>query len=89
MTIDKIEVLKWLGTILIIVGVTLNVLNNPELQEFIYPYNLYINTIGGTLLLYGALVQKDWPYVALNALVTSVYVGGVINVFYPLAQLFN
>lgn len=84
-----IEMMKWVGTLLVVLGVALNVLNNPELQEYVYPNNLYINLLGGFLLLAGALVQRDWQYVALNTIVSSTYVFGVINVFYPLTNLFS
>jgi len=80
-TINKI---KWWATALLLVGVSLNILNNPELQEYVYPYNLYLNSVGCVGLFACAVLQGDRPYMALNGILGLGYLIGVFNVFYPL-----
>lgn len=80
---------KWLGSILLLIGVTLNILNNPELQEYVYPWNLIVNLFGCTFLLIAALSQRDKPYIILNAILGIGYVLGVINAFYPISDIIN
>ena len=80
-TINKV---KWWATSILLVGVSLNILNNPELQGYVYPYNLYLNSIGCVSLFWCAVLQKDRPYIALNGILGLGYLLGVLNVFYPL-----
>ena len=76
--------LKWVGTILLLIGVTMNILNNPELQQYIYPYNLIINTAGSFSLLTCSILEKDKPYILLNVVLGSLYFLGTINAYYPI-----
>lgn len=69
---------KWIGTILILLGAFLNILNNPELQQYVYPWNLYVNVAGCIFLLYAALLESDKPYILLNLLIGIVYAGGIV-----------
>ncbi len=74
-----IQTIKWVGTVLILVGVLMNILNNPELQQYIYPYNLFISSFASFLLLSSALIEKDKPYVFLNSVVLIGYGLGSLN----------
>jgi hypothetical protein len=83
------EKIKWIGSLLLLVGVSLNILNNPELQQYVYPWNLMVNLSGCGFLLFSALSQRDVPYVVLNGVLGAGYSLGVLNAFYPLSDMFN
>lgn len=72
---------KWLGTILVLSSVSLNSLNTPDWQEYVYPMNLYVSLLGSVILLWVSQKQKDLPYVVLNLTVLSIYVVAIINSF--------
>ncbi len=81
------EKFKWIGTCLLLVGVTLNILNNPELQKYVYPWNLVINNLGTGSLFVSALIQRDKPYIVLNGVLAVGYLLGATNAFYPLSDI--
>jgi hypothetical protein len=69
---------KWIGSILILGGAFMNVLNNPELQQYVYPWNLYVNLIGCAFLLHASVLERDKPYILLNLLIGIGYAGGIV-----------
>lgn len=83
------EKLKWIGSLLLLIGVSLNILNNPELQQYIYPWNLVVNLGGCSLLFFSALLQKDRPYLLLNGVLGAGYSLGILNAFYPLSDMID
>jgi hypothetical protein len=83
------EKLKWIGSLLLLIGVSLNILNNPELQQYIYPWNLVVNLGGCGLLFFSSLLQKDRPYLLLNGVLGVGYSLGILNAFYPLSDMIN
>lgn len=77
---------KWIGTGILLVGVAMNILNNPALQEYIYPYNLVLNFAGSSILCVAAIYQSDRPYTILNGALAVAYGAGVIHAvlhFFP------
>jgi len=83
------EKLKWFGTCFLLVGVTLNILNNPDLQQYVYPWNLVMGSVGCLSLLFSASVQGDKPYVVLNGVLGAGYSLGALNAFYPLSDMID
>jgi hypothetical protein len=83
------EKLKWAGTYFLLVGVTLNILNNPDLQQYVYPWNLAVNLTGCSLLFFSALLQGDRPYLLLNGVLGVGYSLGILNAFYPLSDMID
>ena len=84
-TEKQLKILKWIGTILLLAGVTLNTLNTPQWQAIVYPYNLYASLGGSFMLLVVARIQNDLPYMILNMLVMVMYIAGVYNSMCPIA----
>lgn len=72
---------KWLGTVLILISVALNSFNNPDLQKYVYPLNLYVSLLGSLVLLWVSKKQKDLPYVVLNVTVLNIYIIAIWNSF--------
>ena len=83
-TEKQLKTLKWMGTLFLILGVTLNTLNTPQWQEIVYPHNLFISLFGSSILLLVAKLDNDMPYVALNSLVMMLYMAGVYNYVFVL-----
>jgi len=79
-----VRLVKWIGTALLLVGVTLNTLNTPQWQDLVYPYNLYVSLAGSISLLIVARCQKDIPYQILNAVVLVMYLIGIWNAHCPI-----
>ena len=86
MSEQNMRLTKWVGTILLLLGVTLNTLNTPQWQEIVYPYNLYVSLAGSFSLLIVARVQKDVPYQMLNLIVMVMYLVGIWNSFCPIHE---
>jgi len=85
MTLNQ-QVMKWLGIVFLLTGVTLNTLNTPEFQQYVYPLNLYVSLAGSMLLFTVARQQDDVPYQILNAVVLTMYLVGIWNAFCPIHE---
>lgn len=86
MTEGRMRLIKWIGTFLLLLGVTLNTLNTPQWQEIVYPYNLYVSLLGSLSLLIVARCQRDIPYQILNLTVMIMYLIGIWNAWCPLHE---
>ena len=75
----NLTLVKWIGTVLLLGGVTLNTLNTPQWQDIVYPYNLYVSLLGSISLFIVAKCQKDVPYQILNLTVMVMYLIGIWN----------
>lgn len=66
--------LKWLGTILCLVGIALTSFN-------IYPANIFFGMIGSGLWTLAGILQNDAPLVLVEAVSTVLYLFGIIVYF--------
>jgi len=66
--------LKWVGTILCLIGIALTSYN-------IYPLNLLFGLIGSFLWTVEGLVAKDYALFTVEAVAVAMYLGGIIRVF--------
>ena len=78
------QMMKWLGIIFLLTGVTLNTLNTPEYQQYVYPFNLYVSLFGSILLFTVARQQDDVAYQILNLVVMIMYLVGIWNSYCPI-----
>jgi hypothetical protein len=65
--------LKWVGTILCLIGIALTSYN-------IYPLNLLFGLIGSFLWTVEGLVAKDYALFTVEAVAVAMYLGGIIRV---------
>ena len=66
--------MKWVGTILCLIGIALTSYN-------IYPLNLLFGLIGSFLWTVEGLVAKDYALFTVEAVAVAMYLGGIIRVF--------
>jgi len=71
----KLEALKWLGTVLLIVGIYYSSRN-------VYPLGPTIQLIGGLAWLAAAMVMKDKPLITTNLVMSLVGLSGLWPVFF-------
>lgn len=64
--------LKWLGTILCLIGIALTSFN-------IYPLNILFGLIGSGLWTVAGYVQDDTPLVLVEGVATGLYAFGVVT----------
>jgi hypothetical protein len=69
------KVIKWLGTILCLIGIALTSFN-------IYPINIVLGLIGSALWTWAGWAQKDMPLFLVEAVAVVMYMAGVIALFY-------
>ena len=72
--IAKIEVLKWVATICLIVGFG-------GVAADIYPF-IFLQLFGGILWLWAALIIKDRPLIVTNGMMTLAGIVGVISKYF-------
>jgi hypothetical protein len=76
MNTKHIDALKWLGTIVLIIGTAVNGLN-------FYPLGVLILATGGLLWLTAAVLLKDRPLIVTNLVMSLTGLAGVVyNLFY-------
>jgi hypothetical protein len=63
--------LKWIGTILCLIGIGLTSVN-------IYPANIFLSLIGSGLWTLAGFYQRDIPLLLVEAAAVIMYFGGVI-----------
>lgn len=64
--------IKWLGTILCLIGIGLTSLN-------IYPLNLWFGLVGSGLWALSGLQQKDYALFVVEAVAVLMYLGGLVK----------
>jgi hypothetical protein len=70
---DKLLVaIKWLGTILCLIGIALTSFN-------IYPLNIVLSLIGSFLWTVAGFLQKDPPLILVEAVAVGLYFVGIIT----------
>jgi len=67
-----LEVIKWTGTILCLIGIALTSFN-------IYPINIYLGFIGSALWAYAGYKQKDYALFLVEFVAVVMYLMGVIH----------
>lgn len=72
--------LKWLGTILCLIGILLTSFN-------VYPLNLFFGLIGSGLWTLAGMLQNDVPLVLVEAVATVIYFIGILT--YVIHALFK
>jgi hypothetical protein len=70
-----VKYIKWLGTILCLIGIALTSFN-------IYPINIVLGLIGSALWTWAGWAQKDMPLFLVEAVAVVMYMAGVIALFY-------
>lgn len=66
------NVVKWLGTILCLLGIGLTSFN-------IYPLNIFLSLVGSGLWTYAGYLQKDNPLFLVEFVAVIMYVSGTIS----------
>ena len=66
------NVVKWLGTILCLLGIGLTSFN-------IYPLNIFLSLVGSGLWTYAGYLQKDKPLFLVEFVAVIMYVSGTIS----------
>ena len=63
--------MKWLGTVLCLVGIALTSLN-------IYPANIFFGMVGSGIWTLAGVLQNDAPLVLVEAVATVIYLFGIV-----------
>lgn len=63
--------LKWLGTILCLIGIGLTSFN-------IFPLNIFFSLVGSALWTVAGMLQKDMPLFLVELVAVLFYIAGVI-----------
>jgi len=66
---------KWLGTILCLIGICLTSFN-------VYPINIVLGLIGSALWTWAGWAQKDTPLFLVEAVAVVMYLAGIVALFY-------
>jgi hypothetical protein len=67
-----VNVVKWSGTILCLLGIGLTSFN-------IYPLNIFLGLVGSALWTYAGYLQKDKPLFLVEFVAVIMYVSGTIS----------
>lgn len=67
-----LAVLKWLGTSFTILGALLTSLTGYD------PYNVWAFNLGSMFWLWAAVLMKESALIAVNAVLISIYVVGIV-----------
>lgn len=68
---DYMQLMKWTGTVLCLVGIALTSFN-------IFPANIVFGFIGSGLWTYAGILQNDAPLVLVEAVAAVLYLFGII-----------
>lgn len=66
------ELIKWLGTILCLLGIALTSFN-------IYPLNLFLSFIGSALWTLAGFIQRDLPLMLVEFVAVVLYMIGIAS----------
>jgi hypothetical protein len=72
MSDNLLVAIKWLGTILCLIGIALTSFN-------IYPLNIVLSLIGSFLWTVAGFLQKDPPLILVEAVAVGLYFVGIIT----------
>jgi len=64
------QLIKWLGTILCLVGIALTSFN-------VFPLNILFGFIGSALWTYAGVLQRDIPLILVEAVAVALYFAGL------------
>jgi hypothetical protein len=64
--------IKWLGTLLCLIGIALTSLN-------VFPLNLWFGFIGSALWTWSGVYQKGYALFVVEAVAVLMYLGGLIK----------
>lgn len=67
-----VAIIKWLGTLLCLVGIGLTSFN-------IYPLNILLSLVGSALWTWAGFMQNDPPLILVEAVAVTLYLMGVIT----------
>lgn len=73
--IDIIEMIKWIGTILCLIGIALTSAN-------VYPSNIYFGLAGSAIWAFVGIYQRDIPLFLVEFVAVALYAVGVITYFF-------
>jgi hypothetical protein len=65
-------IIKWLGTILCLIGIALTSFN-------IYPLNILFGLVGSALWTLAGFMQRDIPLLLVEFVAVVLYLGGVVS----------
>ena len=65
-------VIKWLGTILCLIGIALTSFN-------IYPLNILFGLVGSALWTLAGFMQRDIPLLLVEFVAVVLYFGGIVS----------
>lgn len=68
-------IIKWLGTILCLVGICLTSFN-------VYPLNVFFSLVGSALWTLAGFLQRDVPLFLVEAVAVGIYLAGVIALIF-------
>ena len=67
--------LKWLGTILCLLGIALTSYN-------VFPLNIVLSFVGSGLWAVAGLLQRDAPLFLVEAVAVALYFSGIMALFF-------
>jgi hypothetical protein len=67
--------IKWLGTVLCLVGIFLTSFN-------IYPYNVWFSLVGSLLWTLAGFIQRDIALFIVEAVAVAMYIAGVVKIIF-------
>jgi hypothetical protein len=70
----SVLLVKWLGTLLCLVGIALTSFN-------VYPLNILFGFVGSGLWTMAGILQNDAPLVLVEAVATVIYLAGLVVYF--------
>ena len=68
------NLVKWLGTILCLIGIALTSAN-------IYPANIFYGLVGSAIWAFAGIWQRDIPLFLVEAVAVAFYIAGVVSLF--------
>lgn len=73
-TYTKDWYIKWVSTIILLVGILLTANN-------IYPYNLYVNAVALLGWIIVSIIWNDRALIAINVVGFTIYLNGIVQYF--------
>jgi hypothetical protein len=64
--------IKWASTLVLILGMMLT-------SQNIYPWNIFVHTVGIAGWLYVSILWNDRALIVVNSVAMSIFVGGIIS----------